>query len=91
MYPIKERSYKSMRTYDVYRYEDLVARVCILDSGTIEWVFRQEHADWQGFWWNNDGKFLIEDVIQDFPDRQELAVAMFTIRRCGEKLLEKTA
>ncbi len=83
--------YKSMRTYDVYRYEDLVARVRILDSGTIEWAYRQEHADWQGFWWSNDGKFLIEEVIQNFPNRQELAVSVFTLRRCGEKLSEHTA
>jgi len=80
-----------MRIYNVYRYENLVARVRILENGTIEWAYGQEHSNWQGFWWHNDGKFLIEDVIQHFPDRQELAVAMFTMRRCGETWLEKTA
>ena len=80
-----------MRTYDVYRYDSLVAQVHILDSGTIEWADCQEYAEWQNFWWNNNGKFLIEEAIQDYPNRQELAVAVFTIRRCGENVQEKIA
>jgi hypothetical protein len=70
-----------MRMYDVYRHHDLIARVRIGEMGTIEWAYRQEHGNWQGFWWSNDVKILIEELIQDFPDRKELAVSEFTIRR----------
>jgi hypothetical protein len=55
----------------------------VLESGQIEWAYRQEQPDWQGFWWSNDVKFLIEELIQEFPTREELAVAEFTIRRRG--------
>jgi hypothetical protein len=72
-----------MRTYDVYRHHDLVARVRILENGKIEWAYRQEQGDWQGFWWSNDSKLLIEKLIQDFPRRRVLDVSEFTMRRQG--------
>jgi hypothetical protein len=72
-----------MRIYDVYRYQDLTACMRVLESGQIEWAYRQESYDWQGFWWSNDIKCLIEELIQEFPNRKEWAVSEFTIRRRG--------
>ena len=77
-----------MRTYDVYRYQDLTARIRVLESGQIEWAYRQGQYDWQGFWWSNDVKVLIEELIEDFPHRKELAASEFMIRRCEKT--EKT-
>jgi hypothetical protein len=73
-----------MRRYDVYRHSDCVARVRILNGGTIEWVYRQEPGDWQGFWWINDVKLTIEQALLHWPERQDLAIAEFTLRRCGD-------
>ena len=78
-----------MRTYDVYRYQDLTARIRVLESGQIEWAYRQRQHDWQGFWWSNDVRVLIEELIRDFPHREELAVSEFMIRRCKKELQEK--
>jgi hypothetical protein len=72
-----------MRMYDVYRYNDLVARVRILESGKIEWAYRQEHGNWQGFWWSNDIRLTIEQFIQRYPELEELVVSEFTLRRSG--------
>jgi hypothetical protein len=71
--------------YDVYRYEDLVARVRILDNGKIEWAYRQECGGFQGFWWSNDTKSIIEQFIRQYPDLEELVVSEFTLRRCGDR------
>jgi hypothetical protein len=73
-----------MRMYDVYRHKDLTARVRILESGKIEWAYRQAHGSWQGFWWSNDIKFTIEEFIKHYPDFEELVVAEFTLRRCDK-------
>ena len=70
-----------MRTYDVYRHSDLVARVRILDNGQIEWAYRQVGGDWQGFWWSNDIKAMVEQVIQQYPSRRQLVISEFTLRR----------
>jgi hypothetical protein len=72
-----------MRMYDVYRHNDLVARVRILESGKIEWAYRQEHGDWQGFWWSNDIKSTIDELIRRYPDLEELVVSEFRLRRSG--------
>ena len=72
-----------MRTYDVYRHNDLVARIRIRESGKIEWAYRQEQGDWQGFWWSNDVKSTIDDIIRRYPDLEELNVSDFILRRCG--------
>jgi hypothetical protein len=74
-----------MRLYDVYRYEDFVARVRILKSGKIEWAYRQEHGNWQGFWWSNSIKNTMEEFIKRYPDFEELVVAEFTLRQCEHK------
>jgi hypothetical protein len=74
-----------MRLYDVYRYEDFVARVRILESGKIEWAYRQEHGNWQGFWWSNSIKNTMEEFIKRYPDFEELVVAEFTLRQCEHK------
>jgi hypothetical protein len=70
-----------MRIYDVYRYNDLVARVRILERGKIQWAYRQEHGNWQGFWWSNDIRSTIEQFIQQYPELEELVVSEFTLRR----------
>jgi hypothetical protein len=70
-----------MRIYDVYRYNDLVARVRILERGKIQWAYRQEHGNWQGFWWSNDIRSTIEQFIQRYPELEELVVSEFTLRR----------
>lgn len=72
-----------MRMYDVYRYNNLVARVRILETGKIEWAYRQEHGNWQGFWWSNDIRLTIEQFIQRYPELEELVVSEFTLRRSG--------
>jgi hypothetical protein len=72
-----------MRMYDVYRYNDLVARVRILERGKIEWAYRQEHGNWQGFWWSKDIRLTIEQFIQRYPELEELVVSEFTLRRSG--------
>jgi hypothetical protein len=74
-----------MRIYDVYRYNDLVARVRTLENGKIEWAYRQEHGNWQGFWWSNSIKNTMEEFIKGYPDFEELVVAEFTLRRCEHK------
>jgi hypothetical protein len=71
-----------MRMYDIYRYESLAARMRVLESGEIEWAYRQGPYDWQGFWWRNDIKAFIEELIVDFPEREKLIVSEFTILRC---------
>lgn len=70
-----------MRLYDVYRHDDLVARVRILENGKIEWAYRQEHGNWQGFWWSNDMKSILEQLIQQYPSRKRLAISEFRLRR----------
>ena len=72
-----------MKLYDVYRYNDLVARVRIIESGKIEWAYRQEHGNWQGFWWSNNTKFIIDQIIQQYQDLEELVVSEFRLRRSG--------
>jgi hypothetical protein len=72
-----------MRTYDVYRYEHLAARMRVLESGEIEWAYSQGPDDWQGFWWSNNVKAFIEELIHDFPQYEKLTVSEFTIRRQG--------
>jgi hypothetical protein len=69
--------------YDVYRYDDLVARVRVRENGKIEWAYRQEQGDWQGFWWDNDVKRNIDKILQQYPKLDELEVSHFTLRRCG--------
>jgi hypothetical protein len=71
-----------MKLYDVYRYDDLVARVRILGNGTIEWAYRQEHGNWQGFWWSNESKHTIEEFITNYPFFVELVVAEFSLYQC---------
>jgi hypothetical protein len=80
-----------MNMYDVYRYKDLTARVRVLDSGKIEWAYRQQQGNWQGFWWSNDIKSTIEQFIKQYPDLEELVVSEFTLHRCKNHLQEKTA
>jgi hypothetical protein len=80
-----------MRIYDVYRHKDIVARVRILGSGKIEWAYREEQGDWQGFWWSNDIKSTIDQFVKMYSNLDELRVSEFTLRRCEEKLPEKTA
>jgi hypothetical protein len=67
--------------YDVYRHDDLVARVRISDLGKIEWTYRQEQGDWQGFWWSNDIKSTIDEIIRRYPDLEELVVSEFRLQR----------
>ena len=69
--------------YDVYRYNDLVARVRILESGKIQWAYRQAKGNWQGFWWSNDTKGIIDQIIQTYQELEELVVSEFTLRRSG--------
>jgi hypothetical protein len=80
-----------MRIYDVYRHKELVARVRILESGKIEWAYREARGNWQGFWWSNDIKLTIEEFIKHYPDLDELVVSEFTLQRCEAKLPEKPA
>jgi hypothetical protein len=82
-------AHRSMRMYDVYRHEDPTARVRILESGTIEWAYRQEQGDWQGFWWSNEIKLTIEQFIKQYSDLEELVVSEFTLRRCEKKSQEE--
>jgi hypothetical protein len=70
--------------YDVYRYDDLVARVRVRGSGKIEWAYRQEEGNWQGFWWSNDIKGTIDEIIQKYQELEELVVSEFTLRRNGK-------
>jgi len=77
------RQYTSMRIYDVYRHQNLAARIRILESGEIEWAYCQGPHDWQDLWWRNDIKAFIEELILDFPQRDTLTASEFTIRRCG--------
>jgi hypothetical protein len=70
-----------MRMYDVYRYDDLVARVRVRARGKIEWAYRQEAGSWQGFWWSNDIKCTIDEIIDKYQELEELVVAEFTLRR----------
>ena len=77
-----------MRIYDVYRYNDLVARVRVLENGTIEWAYRQKQGNWQGFWWSNESKERIEEFIIHYPFFEELVVAEFTLHRCERELGE---
>jgi hypothetical protein len=74
--------------YDVYRYNDLVARARILENGNIEWAYRQEYGNWQGFWWSNPIKNTMEEFIIRYPDFEELVVAEFTLRQCEDKSSE---
>ncbi len=71
-----------MRIYDVFRHDDLVARVRMLESGKIEWAYRQEHGNWQGFWWSNESKHTIEEFITNYPFFVELVVAEFSLYLC---------
>jgi hypothetical protein len=71
-----------MRTYDVYRHENLTARVRISENGKIEWAYCEEQGIWQGFWWSNDSKLTIEEFIKQYPDLEELVVAEFTLLQC---------
>ena len=71
-----------MRTYEVYRHRDLVARVRVLDSGHIGWAYGHEQGDWHGYWWFNDVKLTLEQVLLAYPDPQEVVFAEFTLRRC---------
>ena len=73
-----------MRMYDVYRYDDLVARVRVRARGKIEWAYRQETGNWQGFWWSNDIKCTIDEIIDKYQELEELVVAEFTLRRNGK-------
>ena len=73
-----------MRMYDVYRYDDLVARVRVRAGGKIEWAYRQEAGNWQGFWWSNDIKCTIDEIIDKYQELEELVVAEFTLRRNGK-------
>jgi hypothetical protein len=82
-YILVRKAIQVMRMYDVYRYNDLVARVRILENGKIEWAYRQARGDWQGFWWSNDIKRTIEQFIERYPELEELVVSEFTLRRCG--------
>jgi len=70
--------------YDVYRYDDLVARVRVRARGKIEWAYRQETGNWQGFWWSNDIKCTIDEIIDKYQELEELVVAEFTLRRNGK-------
>ena len=70
-----------MRMYDVYRHDDLVARVRILESGKIEWAYRQQQGNWQGFWWSNDIKRNLEDLILEYPNRNTIVMSEFRLRR----------
>jgi hypothetical protein len=70
-----------MRIYDVYRCDDLVARVRVLDNGKIEWSYRQESGDWQGFWWCNETKSIIDEIIEQYPGLEVLVVSEFKVRK----------
>jgi hypothetical protein len=70
-----------MRLYDVYRHNNLAARVRILESGEITWAYRQHRGTWQGFWWSNDTKRNLEDLIIEYPDREEIVMSEFRLRR----------
>jgi hypothetical protein len=72
-----------MRIYDVYRYTEVVARVRILDNRKIEWAYRQEPGNWQGFWWSNDIKHRIDNIIRRYPELEELEISEFSLRQCG--------
>jgi hypothetical protein len=69
-----------MRIYDVYRGTALRACIRIQDDGQIDWVYRPDEAEWQGFWWRNDDKSAIEQALQQHPQREELTISGFTIR-----------
>lgn len=69
-----------MRVYDVYRGTALRASVRIQDDGQIEWAYRPEEAEWQGFWWSDDDKSAIEQALQQKPQYKELTISGFTIR-----------
>jgi hypothetical protein len=72
---------KAMKMYDIYRGREVAACVRLHDGGRIEWAYRQERSDGEGFWWNTDEQRLIEELIRDFPQRPVLAVSAFTIRQ----------
>jgi hypothetical protein len=70
-----------MRMYDVYRYDELVARVRVLDNGKIEWAYRQEYGEWQGFWWSNETKSIIDEIVEQYPGLEVLNVSEFHVRK----------
>jgi hypothetical protein len=72
-----------MRLYDVYRCDDLVARVRVLDNRQIEWSYRQESSDWQDFWWSNETKSIIDEIVEQYPGLEVLVVSEFKIRKSG--------
>jgi hypothetical protein len=72
-----------MRMYDVYRYDELVARVRVLDNGKIEWAYRQEYGEWHGFWWSNETKSIIDEIVEQYPGLEVLNVSEFHVRKSG--------
>jgi hypothetical protein len=70
-----------MRIYDVYRCDDLVAWVTVLDNGQIEWSYRHEDGDWQDFWWSTETQSTINEIITQYPGLEVLVVSEFTVRK----------
>ena len=70
-----------MKMYEVYRGQELKACIRIWGTDEIEWAYRPQEAEWNGFWWGNDVKWAIEQMIQEYPDREEFPISDFTIRR----------
>jgi hypothetical protein len=68
-----------MRIYDVYRGKHIRACIRIWDSDEIEWTYRPEVAEWEGFWWSNDTKSEIERMIKEYPHLVEFPVSEFRI------------
>jgi hypothetical protein len=76
-----------MRIYDVYRGQELKACIRVWNTEEIEWAYRPQEAEWNGFWWSNDVKLAIEQIIQHNPSVEEFALADFTIRRRGTDVI----
>ena len=69
-----------MRLYDVYQGDDAKACIRMWGTGEIEWAYRAEQGDWQGFWWSNEVKSAIEHIIREYPKLDEFPIADFVIR-----------
>jgi hypothetical protein len=73
-----------MRIYDVYRghalrSENLQACIRVNNGGKMEWAFRPEEAEWQGFWWSDDVISEIQQMIKAYPALTEFPVSDFMI------------
>ena len=76
-----------MKIYDVFRGGELKASIRIWGTSEIEWTYRPVDAEYNGFWWGNDVKQAIEEMILDYPEREVFQVSDFMIRQRGIEVI----